>query len=228
MRFALLCVLASLTACGGMALQEGNPRVKRKKKVIRTVNLAEEVTSPVIREHMGGFNNCEARGKGQFISGYALVQFLVAADQRVERVHVIESTLGSWEIERCLLQAARLLTFSLPENADRAEFRYPFRFNELGERMTDPKPESWGYGSITGQRGAFNQCRTRYGYDAPFHITAYIGATGRARSVGFHSRTPAPDNFASCAVNAVGDARFPPSGARMVKYRSLVEYIGGK
>ena len=194
---------------------------------MRTVTLDQSTVGAIISEHMVGFETCQSRGAGHFVSGAAIVQFSIGGDQREERVHVIDSSLGSWAIEQCLLQAARFLTFPLPKDADRGEFRYPFSFNEVAERITVPKPESWGYASLGAQRAGFNGCRSRYGFDGPFHITAYISSTGRPRSVGFHSRKPAPDDFASCVVNVTGEAKFPSTRGAIVKYRGLVEYLGG-
>ncbi len=227
MRSSMLILTCALLGCSSAALKEGNPRSQRKERPMRTVTLDQSTVGAIISEHMVGFETCQSRGAGHFVSGAAIVQFSIGGDQRVERVHVIDSSLGSWAIEQCLLQAARFLTFPLPKDADRGEFRYPFSFNEVAERITVPKPESWGYASLGAQRAGFNGCRSRYGFDGPFHITAYISSTGRPRSVGFHSRKPAPDDFASCVVNVTGEAKFPSTRGAIVKYRGLVEYLGG-
>lgn len=187
--------------------------------------LAPHHVDAIFAEQQAGFTNCKERQAGPYISGVARLQFLLNAQGRVDEVFVTESDIGSREIEDCLVRSASYLEFPLPPGSGAVRFVRGFPWNPMAARVARLQPESWGYTQIRARRDAIRTCRRTYGYEGPFHITAYIGGRGRVLSSGLHARQKMPDGFADCVTAVVRETIFPDAGAAVVKYRLLVELL---
>lgn len=188
-------------------------------------SLDAEQISGVITEQMAGFNNCFRRSPGSYVSGEVHLAFVVDIRGRVEDVSIARSDLGAWQVENCMLEAARFLVFPPPTGDARAKFAFPFRWNPAGSRLALPMQPAWGYETIESNRGAIDRCRKAHAFTDDFNVTVYVGRLGQVVSAGFDSEVPPKDpEFSGCAVSAVEAMRFPDPGARVVKYRSRVEY----
>ncbi len=225
MRAALL-VSMFCAACGG---EPDRPRRYEHKETPGsdgagpvTGRLDPGTIRQVMQQQAAGFNNCFRRNAGSFVSGVARLRFVVGGSGRVEQVWVARADLGSWAIEDCLVQSARFLEFPPPDGG-RARFDFPYRWNEVGDRLAQRVDEGWGYRALVKHRPEIERCRKLHGFDAPFQITAYIGRKGQALSVGMHAETRPADEFVACAVHAVERISFPDPGHRVVKYKALVE-----
>jgi hypothetical protein len=178
----------------------------------------------VIDSQMGGFRNCfQQQQSSSYVSGEVLLDFVVRADGRVDRVWVAQSDLGSWRVEDCLVTTAKYLEFPPPQGGGRARFAFPFAWNQAGARLSAPVEQAWGYPTLRAQREAIRACRKAHDFTGPFHLTVYVGRLGRVLAVGFDSATAPDELFPACVAQTVEGLTFPDPGQRTVKYRALVE-----
>jgi TonB family protein len=73
---------------------------------------------------------CYARaGKAQeYAGGRVLLRFLVSGDGHPQDVWVISSSLGSYPVERCLVEVGRSVVFRAPAGRKATTFEYPVEF----------------------------------------------------------------------------------------------------
>ncbi|MBU0552910.1 AgmX/PglI C-terminal domain-containing protein [Myxococcota bacterium] len=187
--------------------------------------LDEDVISTVITEHFDGFSYCFKKARAPYISGNVTLRFQVAQSGRVRQVHVERADLGSRVIEDCLLQTAKHLTFPKPRGDGDAYFLFPFDWNRRGRSLSQDEGQDWGYESMRASQGLIDACRDKHSFQAPFHLTIYVGRSGRLLSAGFHSKDYASEVFASCIVTALNEVQFPNPGDRVIKYHALLEKL---
>ncbi len=146
-RLALLVVLLS-PACGGdKAARRGQSgaelaakRTKPARKSVdpyKSMTLQNEVgvmdtddVEATIQEHFDDVRGCYARaGKAQkYAEGKVLLRFLVAGDGQAQDVWVLETTLGNYDVERCLVEVGRHIHFNAPTGNKPTTFEYPVEF----------------------------------------------------------------------------------------------------
>lgn len=227
---ALPALIACLLAACGVGPQTDNGPVHQRPPDSRLdpsgyAELAPHLVDAVFAEQQAGFSNCGRNLPGAFVGGVARLMFLVDEKGRVDQVYVVESDVGSLDVERCLLTAGRFMEFPVQKGSGKSRFVRAFPINPAARGTVNEQPESWGYPTIRGRRDAIRKCRSEYGYEGPFHLTAFIGGRGRVLSAGFHARQPTPDGFADCVVRVTSETDFPDTSGQVVKYRALVEYL---
>jgi TonB family protein len=73
-------------------------------------------------------------GKAQeYAGGRVLLRFLVGGDGRPQDVWVVESTLGSYSVERCLVEVGRSVAFGAPSGHKATTFEYPVEFRPTSQ-----------------------------------------------------------------------------------------------
>ncbi len=224
-----LALLPLLAACG-VAPQADDGPVHQRPPDSRLdpdgyAELPPHVVDAVFAEQKAGFSNCGRNLPGAFVGGVARLIFLLDEQGRTEQVYVAESDVGSIDVERCLLTAARFMEFPVPRGSGKTRFVRAFPINPAARGTVTEQPESWGYPTIRGRRDAIRQCRARYRYDGPFHLTTFIGGRGRVLSAGFHARHATPEGFADCVIRVIRETTFPDTGDQVMKYRALVEFL---
>ncbi|MFN3197750.1 MAG: AgmX/PglI C-terminal domain-containing protein [Bradymonadia bacterium] len=188
-------------------------------------SLDAEQISGVMMEQMAGFSNCFRKSPGSFVSGEVHLAFVVSSRGRVEQVSVARSDLGAWQVEDCLLKAAKFLIFPPPTGNARARFAYPLMWNQAGDRLALPMQPAWGYQTLSSNKKQLRRCRDRHDFKDAFNVTLYVGRLGEVISAGFDSEVaPKDPELSGCIVSAVEGMRFPDPGGRVVKYRALLEY----
>lgn len=144
---ALLAVLGA-AGCGSdqkARRTEGGPQFALRKKAPKPVEAEEppqmEVKNEVgvldqadvestIEDRFSDMRACYARaGKAQrYAGGRVVLRFLVAADGHPTDVLVVESNLGNYDVERCLVEIGRQLAFDAPIGNKATTFDYPVEF----------------------------------------------------------------------------------------------------
>jgi TonB family protein len=83
-----------------------------------------------IQDHFDEVRNCYARaGKAQkYAGGKVLLRFLIAGDGAAQDVWVLESSLGNYDVERCLVEVGRRIRFNAPVGNKATTFEYPVEF----------------------------------------------------------------------------------------------------
>lgn len=88
----------------------------------------------VIREATGQVRYCYERALAQepTLEGTIRVRFVIAPNGSVTSASVTDSTMGKPDMEECVLQRVRALTFPPPDNGAEVVVNYPFRFLHTG------------------------------------------------------------------------------------------------
>jgi len=97
--------------------------------------LDTEEVEATLQGHFEDVRNCyERAGKAQeYAGGRVLMRFLVAGDGSVSDVWVIESSLGNYPVERCLVGVGRGVVFKAPSGRKSTTFDYPVEFRSTRE-----------------------------------------------------------------------------------------------
>jgi TonB family protein len=97
--------------------------------------LETEEVDATMRDHFDDIRGCYGRaGKAQrYAGGRVLLRFLVAGDGTAQDVLVVESTLGNYDVERCLVDVGRRITFHAPSGRKATTFEYPVEFRSTNQ-----------------------------------------------------------------------------------------------
>ena len=164
-------------------------------------------------------------GRRHWLGGHVKIHWDIAKDGTITKVKLTaESDLGAWPIEKCLLEVARAASFDKPVGGD-ADFDIPLDFTAKGAFL--PWDEDKALKAVGGQLAKLDDC----GKAVPpvplpndVVITVYVGARGRAQSVGFSSdASEIDDKWAECAEKTAMKWRLPdprgPVAKLAVRYR---------
>jgi TonB family protein len=137
--------------------------------------------------------------KMKFLGGKVEMKYKVGRDGAVKSVQMKESSLGSWQVEKCLLDIARGMSFRKPRGKGDADFSVPLDFTSARSVrwLTEEAAES----EVDEYLEQLAECEGR----APdVWVTLYVGARGKVKSVGFASQSVAlEDEWAECAEQSV-------------------------
>ena len=162
-------------------------------------------------------------GRRRWLGGHVKIHWDIAKDGTITKVKLAaESDLGAWPIEKCLLEAARAASFDKPVGGD-ADFALPLAFSPTSP--TEPWDDDRALKAIGKQLAKLDACGKAEAPPDDVTITIYVGARGKAQSVGFASPTSElTDTWAECAHKAALAWRLPnPKGAiakLAIKYRA--------
>jgi len=94
-----------------------------------------EDVNATMRDHFDDIRACYGRaGKAQrYAGGRVQLRFLVAGDGSAQDVLVVESTLGNYDVERCLVDVGRRITFHAPSGRKATTFEYPVEFRSTNQ-----------------------------------------------------------------------------------------------
>jgi TonB family protein len=97
--------------------------------------LETEDVEATLQEHFEDIRGCYGRaGKAQrYAEGKVLLRFLVRGDGSSEDVLVIESSLGNYDVERCLVEVGRRISFHAPSGHKATTFEYPVEFRSTNQ-----------------------------------------------------------------------------------------------
>lgn len=181
-----------------------------------------------LRPHHQALSECYTTrvGRRRWLGGHVVFRWDIKRSGEIAAVKLIESDLGAWPVEKCLLDVARAAQFAKPIGGD-ADFQIPLDFSAKGR--SEPWDEDQGLRAVGGQLGKLAECDAAKGVTLPpprdVTITVYVGPRGKAQSVGFASATSVIDDvWADCAEKAALGWRLPdPKGtvAKLaVRYRA--------
>jgi hypothetical protein len=123
-------------------------------------------------------------GSQRYIGGDIEFKFLISRSGEVKQVQLAKSDLGAWQIEKCLLDAARQMTFSRPKGGE-AVFSLPLEFSAT--RSTRWVEEDVGIQQVKPFLKELRACAREASTRNPraVVITVYVGPRGVVKSVGF-------------------------------------------
>jgi TonB family protein len=156
-----------------------------------------------LQGRLGDVRACYRRaGKAQdYAGGRVLLRFLVEGSGQVQDVWVVESSLGNYSVERCLVDLGRGVVFEAPTGGKATTFDYPVEFrstNEVAVLDVDGL-------KIDHDVAAFLPQLAACGPVAKEAVAAiiYIEPNGFPGSVGLASNVALDEGAGDCAVQTI-------------------------
>lgn len=173
-------------------------------------SIDREDAEEAINRNFARLSRCyeEAGEARDFAGGAVTLRFLIGLDGRTREVSVIESGLGSLEVERCLRQAALGIRFPRPHGHAAATFEYSLEFKSTGEVPVVELPADATRESLPPLLVRLAASCKELGVDQ-LQATLYIDRTGTVRSVGLAAARPISEAAASCVAGAIRQTRMP-------------------
>lgn len=167
-------------------------------------SLRRDEVDPVLNRAAARFAECysEALEDHPYLVGDLALSFSVSGDGSVRTVWSPTATLGSREVEDCILRHARTLRFPRPHGGE-TELDYGPMAMHPGD--DEQPPEVWPASRISErleERGAELESCT--GGGGGFSVTFYVGPGGRVRSVGAVAPSAERQDGARCLEQEVG------------------------
>jgi hypothetical protein len=165
--------------------------------------LSQEEAEESVRGSWRRLSRCydEAGPARDFAGGQVKLRFAVDPRGRVAEVRVVESRLGSFEVERCLVGVGREIVFPRPQGGG-TSFEYTLEFRSTGERSVVELPVADVQPLMPALLPHLAADCQRLGADA-LEATLYIEARGSVRSVGFASAAALDDEAANCVSASI-------------------------
>jgi TonB family protein len=165
--------------------------------------ISQEDAEDAIKDHWRDLVRCydEAGAARAFAGGAVRLRFMVDLAGRVSAVQVLESRLGNFAVERCLVSVARTITVARPKGGT-ASFEYSLEFRSTGELAVIDLPEGQLDGSITAWLPQLAADCRQLGVDE-MTATLYIEPHGVVRSVGFASTATLDADAADCVAQSL-------------------------
>jgi TonB family protein len=153
--------------------------------------------------HFDEVRGCYARaGKAQrYAEGKVVLRFLVAGDGRATDVWVIESNLGSYDVERCLVDVGRHIVFDAPNGRKATTFEYPVEFrstNQVAVLDIDGMKIERDVAAFLPQLAACGQLA-----DGDATAIMYIESNGQPGSVGLAAGSAIDEDAGDCMVQTM-------------------------
>lgn len=157
----------------------------------------------VLQARFDEIRGCYRRaGKAQkYADGKVLLRFVVGGDGSTEDVWVIESTLGSYDVERCLVEVGRRIKFPAPTGNKATTFEYPVEFrstHQIAVLDVDGVKIENDVATFLPQLAACGQL-AQEGAEA----IIYIEPNGRPGSVGLAVGTSLDEDVGDCMVQTI-------------------------
>ena len=113
-----------------------------------------------------------------------MLSFTVARDGSVKTVQTNRSSLGSWQVEKCLLDESQTMSFKKPKGGE-ADFTLPLDFD--ARRPANWWPEEKAEQEVGSKSSELRECRKEGKDPRNVWVTLYLGNRGVVKSAGFAS-----------------------------------------
>jgi TonB family protein len=141
-------------------------------------------------------------GKAQrYAGGKVLLRFMVNGDGSAQDVLVVESTLGNYDVERCVVGIGRKIAFPAPSGNKATTFDYPVEFrssNQLAVLDVDGLKVERDVASFLPQLASCGQLAPE-----PASAIVYIEPNGFPGSVGLAANVPLDEEVGDCIVQTI-------------------------
>jgi hypothetical protein len=165
--------------------------------------LVQEDAEEAIRTRWSQLTGCyqEAGAAREFAGGPVKLRFMVDASGRSGDVLVLQSRLGSFPVERCLIGVGRTIVFPRPEGGS-TNFDYTMEFRSTGRTPVmelSPDEVLPLLPALLPKLAA--ECQ-QLGAEA-LDVTLYIGSHGAVKSLGFAAAAALDPASAQCLSDAI-------------------------
>lgn len=183
--------------------------------------LRRDEVDPVLNRAAADFQECyiEAYMDHPYLDGEISLEFSVSPEGSVSSVWTTSATLGSRDVEECILSSARRLRFPRPHGGD-AEFDY----GPLVMSSDDGHPfERWTIDRLeeeqaTAIQEAYAGCTNGH---SGYRAVLYIGPGGAIRSIGAVAPSADAQEGARCLERELRALEFPDPGSGNIAKMTL-------
>lgn len=178
--------------------------------------LPEEQVAARLSDRMPAIKRCfdELAGRLWFLSGSLALKGRVARDGSVKSVTVTQSSIGSNDVERCIIGVIKDMKLPPPQGGE-GEFTCPVEFTSSDRaRQVATWPEARVAADMARHQGEVTACLRRR---RPLRVTVYIGPGGKVASVGLDADEPIDDRTAACLVKRASEWLLPDPLGQLVK-----------
>ena len=151
----------------------------------------------------------------KYVHGPVRLRFYVSGKGAVTDVRVIDSGLGNFTVERCLVDEGRRIVFPAPGGVRPTDFEYSLRFTASGEIDL----VEWGADLIATELGQQSSRLAACGRLGPKPVRAvlYIEPGGGVASAGLSSDGPLASAVADCLVAEMRAWKLPDDKDHVVR-----------
>lgn len=245
----LLCALLlfDVAACGSSQQPEQEPPTRAEPVRDRAAvddgmvveglrgTLQRDEVDPILNRAARRFQHCyvEEYMDHPYLVGDLALQFTIDVNGTVDTVWSPSATLGSRDVEECILGIARALSFPRPHGGAEAQFDYgpmvmssddhhPFdlwALADLEARALEAEADGGAETSGTSITQAIEEAESScLGGSSGFNATLYIGPGGNVRTLGVVAPTAAHQDSARCLERELSNLQFPdPGTGRIIK-----------
>lgn len=169
----------------------------------------------LLQEQRGAMRKCydETAASLHYLGGRLELKVQVAPSGQPKAVTVTDSSLGSFEVERCLVGVLSKLKFPQPKGGD-GEVTYPF---EAAARTPVGSWHGARIAAAVGKKKAGLKGCPGFAKATGLRTTLYVGPGGKATSAGFSAETPLDDKLVRCAAKQLLAAQYDDPLGQMVK-----------
>jgi hypothetical protein len=156
----------------------------------------------------------------RYAGGDVKLRFFVTSHGEVSNVLVVESAVGNFEVERCLITEGRRLKFPPPDGARATDFEYSLRFESSGAvKVIDRDEEALAHtvARLIPQLASCGSLGPK-----PVRAVVYIQPGGTVASVGLACPSPIDMSASACAVEQIRKWRLPDDHQHIVRASFLV------
>lgn len=170
----------------------------------------------LFREHQPELRRCyddEAKTL-HYLGGRMELKIRVLPSGEPRAISVVDSSIGSLEVERCVTALIAKWRFPAPKGGE-GEVTYPF---DCAARTPVGSWQSARIAAVlTKKRSALRGCAGRAQALSKLRATLYIGPGGKATSVGFSAEGPLDDKLTRCVAKQLLSAQYDDPLGQMVK-----------
>ena len=142
-----------------------------------------------------------------FVTGDLTLEVRVGEDGSVKSAALIRSTIGDRVIEKCIVDAARALSWPKPQGGVTGIASNELSLPMKGDREAVPWSADKVTSALSRAQSALAACK------APgAQITAYVGTDGHVIAAGASQPDPAQPAAPDCLVDAIKGLTFPSPG----------------
>jgi TonB family protein len=185
---------------GGMPVKVGDEKDDGMVLENGKGTLEQRDVDAALAKHVKALVACydEAGPARRYASGQVALRFYVTSEGTVSNVLVVESAVGNFAVERCLVEEGKRIRFARPRGERATDFEYSLQFRAGGDaRLVDWKDET-----VSKQVAHLIPRLAPCGALGTGVVRAvlYIEPGGTVGSVGLASPTPLDVEAAACAV----------------------------
>lgn len=154
-----------------------------------------------IEPHAAALQACylDKVGAQKYLGGKVELKWEVTGEGAITSAQIAWSDLGHWEVEKCMLDLARQMTFAAPRGGA-ADFTVPLEL-DAARKSAVWWDEEKGNATVSKVASQLATCAEEAAVADPTDVTVtlYLGARGKVQSAGFASPALIDDAWAACA-----------------------------